>query len=125
MVMATINTAHVPEEQKKNQRDQNNPVSQIAQHGMRSVMHQLAAVEMRHKLHALRQQASLPILAVKFIDLLMQCFQSRLGDSTLAEQDDPFDDIVVVDDRGPAQDYPSPAFLYRHSFRARRRIVGE
>ena len=48
--------AYVAEKQKQNQRHQQHAVGQIAQDRVSGVVHQFAAVEVRNKLHALRQQ---------------------------------------------------------------------
>ena len=42
--------AHVAEEEKQNQGDEKYAVSQVSQHGVRGVMHQLAAVEVGYEL---------------------------------------------------------------------------
>ena len=49
--------SHVPEEQKQNKRHQQHAVGEIAQYRVRGVMHQFAAVKVRHELHAGWQQA--------------------------------------------------------------------
>ena len=65
--------AHIAQEQKENQRDQQHSVGQISQHGVRGVVHQIAAVEMRNELHCRGRQ--LAIGSVQFVDLLVQRIQ--------------------------------------------------
>ena len=86
--------AHVAQEEKENQRDQQHAVGQIAQDGVRGVVHQVAAVEVGNEFHALRQAAAV----VQFVDFLVQRVESGIGLRALAQQDDAFDHIVIVDD---------------------------
>ncbi len=44
--------AHVAQEQKQNQGDQQDAVGQIAQDGVRGVVHQFASVEVRDQFHS-------------------------------------------------------------------------
>ena len=90
--------AHVAEKEEENQRDQQDAVGQVAQDSMRGVMHQFTAVEVGDELHAQRQESGLAVFAVQFVDLLVEGVESGLGNGTLAEQDDAFDDVVVVED---------------------------
>ena len=90
--------AHVAEKEEQNQRDQQHAVGQIAQDGVGGVVHEFAAVEMGDELHALRQQSGFAIGAVQLVDLLMKRFEGGFGDGALAEQDDAFDHVVIVED---------------------------
>ena len=54
--------AHVAEEQEEDERDQQDAFGQVAQHGVRRVVHQVAAVEVRNDLDSGGQQASLPLM---------------------------------------------------------------
>ena len=90
--------AHVAEKEEENQRDEQDAVGQIAQDGVRGVMHQFAAVEVGDEFHTWRQQASFAVVPVQFVNLLVQGVERGFGDGALAEQDDAFDDVVVVED---------------------------
>ena len=91
--------AHIAQEQKKNQRDQQHSVGQIAQHGVRRVMHQIAAIQMRDKLHSRRGAGPAVFAPVQFGDLCVQRLERGIGFGAFAQQDDAFDHVVVIDDR--------------------------
>src|SRR5262249_36409147 len=61
-------------------------------------MHQLAAIQVRNQFDPDWEYARFAVAAVKLCDLLVEGLQSGLGDGALPEQDDAFDDIVIVDD---------------------------
>jgi lipopolysaccharide biosynthesis regulator YciM len=69
-------TAHIAEEQENNQGDQENAVRQIAQDGMRRVVHKVAAVQVGDELDPGRKDA-----IVQLRDLGVQRIQRgvRLG----------------------------------------------
>ncbi len=83
--------AKVAEEQKQNHGNQNDALGQVVQHGVRGVMHQVAAVEERNDLHAGRQD-----VIVQFFDLVVNAGQRGVGIGAFAQQHDAFHHIVVV-----------------------------
>ncbi len=91
--------AHISQEQKQNQCDQQHSVGQVTQHRVRRVLHELAAVQMRNKLHAHRQQTAASIRSIQLVNLLVQIGERCLCHRALAQQHNPFHHIAVIDDR--------------------------
>ncbi len=86
--------AHVAENRRKRiEHDEQHCRRSVAQHGVRGVVHEVAAVEERHELHACGSSRS-------FSSSILACraSSSLVGDGAFAQQHDAFDDVVVVDD---------------------------
>ena len=69
------------------------PSSQIVHNGLRRVRNQLAAVEKRHDFHARRQD-----VFIQFLYFGVDAVQRGFRFGALAQQNDAFDRIVVVED---------------------------
>src|SRR5271166_4642775 len=61
------------------------------QYGARRVMNQIAAIQVRDDLHSRRKDAG-----VQFLDLLVNPFERGFGLGAFAQQNDSFDDIVII-----------------------------
>ena len=60
--MATISALRtLPRNKKQNEGDQQHAIGQVAQNGVRGVMHQFAAVEVGNEFHSCRQQSRLAV----------------------------------------------------------------
>src|ERR1700686_2166655 len=85
--------ANVPQENKKDQRNQDHAVSEISQNRVHRGVHEVTAVEMGNNFYALGQE---PI--IQFVDLDVERVEGGVGFGSFAKQDDAFDHVLVVDD---------------------------
>src|SRR5579872_6199938 len=61
------------------------------EHGVRSVVNQVAAIDEGNDLHARRQN-----MTVQFLHFLVNPLKSCIGGRSLSQKNDPRDDIIVV-----------------------------
>ncbi len=73
--------------------DQDKALGQVVQHGVGGVVHQVAAIEKRHDLHARRQD-----VVVQLLDFSWIAFSVGSASAPLRKQHDAFHHVVVVDD---------------------------
>ena len=93
MVSATMSAPRtLPRKRKRMIDDQDDAFGQVVQHGVRGVVHQIAAIEKRNDLHARRQD-----VLVEPLDLGVNAVQRRRRIRALAQEHDAFDHIVVID----------------------------
>ncbi len=85
--------AKVAEEDEQNDRDQDDSLGQVVEHGMRGQLHQFAAIEVRNDLHARRQE-----MLVEEVDLLVQGGQHVVGVGAFAQQHGAGHDVGIVHD---------------------------
>src|SRR5579863_9505913 len=83
--------AHVAEEKKKDDGNEEKAFGEIVQHGMRSELDENAAVKKRDDLDAGREDT-----VVEFLNLGVNAHESLIGIGAFPEQDDAFDDIAIV-----------------------------
>ena len=95
MVSATISAPRdIAEKEKQNDGDEQDAFTQIVQHGVRRVVHQVAAIQKRNDLHSRRQD-----MFVQFLHLGVNSFERGIRIRLLCEEHNAFHNIVVVDDR--------------------------
>src|SRR5215472_11823607 len=84
--------AHIAQEHKQNNDNENDSFRQIMQNGVGGVMHQVAAIEEGNDLHARRKN---PV--VQLLNLLMNSLECRIRVGALTQQHDAADDVIIVD----------------------------
>ena len=92
--------ARVPQEQEEDDRHEQHADDQVLQHRVRGQLHQVAAVVVRHDVHAGRQDVVLPDV----VDALVDPDQRRLRLAPVAHEDDALHhvrDVVVPHDAEP------------------------
>src|SRR5438067_13635692 len=85
--------ANVAEKNEQDDRDQDDAFGQVVEDGVSGQMYQVAAVEVRHDLHAGRKE-----MAVEEVDLLMQSREYMIRIRPFAQQYDAGYDIGIVHD---------------------------
>ncbi len=93
--------ARVPEEEKEHDRDEQHAHDQVLEHRVRRELHEVAAVVVRHDVHARRQDVILP----DEVDAVVDAFERRRRLAAVAHEDDALHDvgIVVVTDDAEAR----------------------
>ena len=86
--------AHVAEEEKQDDRDQDHALGQVVQHGVGGEVQQVAAVDEGNDLDALGQN-----LIVQLLHLLVNAVERGLRVGALLQAQDAGDHVVVVDER--------------------------
>src|ERR1700722_3782377 len=82
----------IAEKQEKNNHHQDHSFREVMHDGVRRVVHQIVAIEVRNDLHATRQN-----VIVEPLHHGMWRFQCCSGVRTLAHEHDAFHDVTVVD----------------------------
>ncbi len=85
--------AQVPEEDEEDDDDQDDALGQVVEDGGGGEMEEIAAIEERDDLHAGREN-----VIVEFLHLGVDSLEGGVGVLALLEEDDAFDDVVVVDE---------------------------
>ena len=85
--------AHIPEEKKQDDGDQQDALGQVVHHRVRREVHQIAAIEKGNDLHARRQK-----MIVQIVDFFMQRRQHGVAVRAFAQQHNAFDGVGIIDE---------------------------
>src|ERR1039458_4183264 len=85
--------AHIAEEEKENDGDEEHARGEVVLDGIHRVLDQIGAVEEGNHFHALGQDA-----VVQIVDFLVDAQQDGVGVGALLQQGDTFDGVGIVDD---------------------------